>query len=110
VFRRASIPLPLAGFGLELLDAQAERCGLSVAAFMERAAGRYVSDPERYRPSWNVPRFLTESAQRAGSRTVDVELDPELWDSLEREASSQGVPVELIVAHAAMLLAADLDV
>jgi hypothetical protein len=110
VFRRASIPLPLAGFGLELLEAQAERCGLSIATFMERAAGRYVTDPDRYRSSWKVPRFLTESPERAGDRSVDVELDPELWSALEREASAQGVPIELIVAHAAIVLAAELDV
>jgi hypothetical protein len=109
MFRRASIPLPLAGFGLELLEAQAERCGISVATFMEQAAARYAAEPQRECPSRRVPDFLKGSGTRLGERTVEVELGPELWSALEQEADAQGVPIELIVAHAAMLLAAEVD-
>ena len=109
MFRRAAIPLPLAGFGHELLEAQAERCGLPVAAFMERAAERYLANPDRAAPSRRVPRFLKDSSQRAGEHSVEVELGPELWSALEQEAHAQCVSPELIVAHAAMLLAAEAD-
>lgn len=109
MFRRACIPLPLAGFGLELLEAQAERRGISVATFMVRAAERYAAEPDQDRPSRQVPRFLRGRAPRVGERSVDVELDPELWSGLEQEAEAQGVPLELIVAHAAIWLAAELD-
>jgi hypothetical protein len=109
MFRRACIPLPLEGFGVELLDAQAERCGLSVARFMERAAERYVAEPDRAAPSRRVPAFLKDGGRPDGEKSVEVELDPDLWDALEREAQAQGVGLELIVAHAAMLLAADLN-
>lgn len=109
MFRRASIPLPLAGYGLELLDAQAERCGVSLATFMGRAAERYVAEPDRDRPSRRVPRFLKESSRRVDQHSVEVELGPELWCALEQEAEAQGMPIELIVTHAAMLVAAELD-
>jgi hypothetical protein len=108
VLRRATVPVPLAGFGLELIEAQAERCGRSVAAFMERAAERYTAEPHPDRPSHVVPRFLKESGPRVGQNRVDVELSPELWSALERDAEAQGVPIELIVRHAAMWLAAEL--
>ena len=106
---RATIPLPLAGFGLELLQVQAERCGLSVATFMERAAERYAAEPDRERPSRRVPQFVKASGPRVAQSSVDVEFSPELWSALERDAEAQGVPIELIVPHAAMLLAAELD-
>lgn len=109
MFRRASIPLPLVGFGLEMLEAQAERRGVSVATFMERAAQRYLAEPDRERPSRRVPQFLNGSGARVGQHSVEVELSPELWSALEQDADAQGVPIELIVAHAAVLLAAELD-
>jgi hypothetical protein len=107
MFRRASIPLPLANFGLELLEAKAERCGLSVATFMEWAAAGYVAEADREAPSRRVPNFLKGHTARLGEHTVEVELSPDLWSALEREADAQGVSVELIVAHAAMLAAAE---
>jgi hypothetical protein len=109
MFRRASIPLPLSGYGLELLEAQAERCGLPLAAFMERAAERYAAEPDRERPSRRVPRFLKQGGAPTDQPSVDVELGPELWSALTQEAEAQGVRLEQIVAHAAMLLAAELD-
>jgi hypothetical protein len=106
MFRRASIPLPLANFGLELLEAKAEGCGLSVATFMEQAAARYVAEPDREAPSRRVPDFLQGHTAWLREHTVEVELSPDLWSALEREADAQGVSVELIVAHVAMLAAA----
>jgi hypothetical protein len=109
MFRRATIPLPLAGFGLELLEAQAERCGTPMATFMERAAERYIAEPDRAAPSRRVPAFLKARDRPTAEQTVEVELGPDLWSALEQEAEAQGVTVELIVAHAAMLLAGDLN-
>jgi hypothetical protein len=109
MLRRASIPLPLAGFGLELLQSQAERCGVCVATFVERAAARYVAEPDSGSPSRRVPDFLKGDGPALGDARVDVELGPEVWSMLEQEADAQGVPLELIVIHAAMLLAAKLD-
>jgi hypothetical protein len=109
MFRRACIPLPLVGFGLELLEAKAERCGVPLATFIERAAEGYVAGSDHAAPSRRVPRFLKESGPRVGQQRVEVQLGPELWSALEREAEAQGVSLELIVAHAAMLLAAEPD-
>ena len=63
MFRQARIPLPLEGFGVELLEEQAERCGLSLASFMERAAQRYVAEPDRAAPSRRVPAFLKDGGR-----------------------------------------------
>ena len=107
MFRRASIPLPLAGFGLELLETQARRCGRSLAEFVEEAAARYASAEDTSRPSRRVPRFLRQAERRVGDSTVDVELSPDRWRALERLAEEQGTTVELTVLHAAMLYAAE---
>jgi hypothetical protein len=106
---RASIPLPLAGFGLELLESQSERSGVPLDSFIVRAAERYVAEVNRELPSSRVPRFLNESPPSVGERKLDVELEPELWSALEREAEAQGVQLELLVTHAAVWFAARLD-
>jgi hypothetical protein len=107
MFRRASIPLPLAGFGLELLETEARRADMPLAHFVEEAAAYYAAAPNRSRPSRRVPRFVRESGRGVEGSTVDVELSPDVWRSLERLAEEQGTTVELIVLHAAMLYAAE---
>ena len=107
MFRRASIPLPLAGFGLELLNGEARRAEMPLAHFVEEAAAYYAAAPDTSRPSRRVPRFVRESERNVGSSTVDVELSPDLWRALEGLAEEQGTTVELTVLHAAMLFAAE---
>ena len=107
MFRRASIPLPLAGFGLDLLEVEARRAEMPLADFVERAAAYYATASDTSRPSRRVPRFIRESERRVGSSTVDVELSPDVWRALEGLAEEQGTSVELIVLHAAMVYAAE---
>ena len=57
MFRHASIPLPLAGFGLELLEVEARRSGVTLAAFMERAAGWSATEADPSRPPTGCPTF-----------------------------------------------------
>jgi hypothetical protein len=105
MFRLANIPLPLAGFGLELLELEAARCGLSLAAFVERAAGWWVAEADPVRLSHRIPDFLKGGGERVGTKTVDVELSPEVWSALERSAEEQDAPLELVVLHAALCYA-----
>src|SRR5687767_8637742 len=107
MFRRAGIPLPLAGFGLDLLEGEARRAGLPLAHFVEEAAVYYAAAPDTSRPSRRVPRFVRESERGVGSATVEVELSPDLWRALEKLAEEQGTTVELTVLHAAMVYAAE---
>ena len=107
MFRRASIPLPLAGFGLDLLEAGARRAEMPLAHFVEQAAAYYAAAPDTSRPSRRIPRFVRESERRVGSSTVDVELSPDVWRALEELAEEQDTSVELIVLHAAMVYAAE---
>jgi hypothetical protein len=107
MFRRASIPLPLAGFGLDLLETEARRAGVPLAHFVEEAAVYYAAARDTSRPSRRVPRFVRQAERRVGSSTVDVELSPDLWRALEEMAAEQGTTVELTVLHAAMLYAAE---
>jgi hypothetical protein len=107
VFRLANVPLPLAGFGLELLEVEAGRSGLTLGAYMERAAGWWVTEADPTRPSHRVPDFMKPGGKRVGTKTVEVELSPEVWSELERAAEEQEATVELLVLHAGMCYAAD---
>lgn len=106
MLRRASIPLPLAGFGHELLQAESERHRIPLEAFIVRAAERYASAVNAKQPSHRVPTFVKEGAPRVGEARVDVEFDPGLWSALERESEAQDVALELLVLHAAIWFAA----
>src|SRR5215208_4976943 len=100
MYRRASIPLPLARFGLDLLEAEARRAEVPLAHFVEQAAAYYAAAPDTGRPSRRVPRFVRESERRVGLSTVDVELSPDVWRALEDLAEEQDISVELMVLHA----------
>ena len=79
---------------MQLLEVEAGRSGVSVAAFMERSAGWWLTEADPTRPSHPVPHFLA------------VELSPDLWFALERSAEEQDTPLELVVLQAAMCYAA----
>jgi hypothetical protein len=106
MLRFASIPLPVAGFGLELLEVAASRSDLHLAAFIERAAGWWVTEADPSRLSHRIPDFVKNGGERVGTRTIQVELTPDVWGALERSAEEQHVSVELLVLHAGMCYAA----
>jgi hypothetical protein len=103
-----AVPLRLGEFAVEALAGEE---GGSMAQIRKRAVQAiryYLADRGSQRPEWPVPRFLPT---HDGARSVELELQMEedLWHSLEEEAERQHVPAERLVDHAAFYFAADLD-
>jgi hypothetical protein len=99
--------LALGGFGSEAIEEHARRYRLSVEAVLGRAAEHYLAEGGSERTSRRLPRFRREPA--AAAAPVEIDLEPEVWHALQEEAERQGVPVERVLEHAALLLVADLD-
>jgi hypothetical protein len=104
---RRSMVLALGGFGSEAIEEHARRYTLSIETVVGRAAEHYVAEGGSQRMSRRLPRFQREPA--AAAAPVEIDLEPEVWQALQEEAERQGVPVERILEHAALLLVADLD-
>jgi hypothetical protein len=104
---KRSMMLALGGFGREAIEEHARRYTLSMDALLGRAAEYYVSERGSERVTQRLPRFRREPA--APRAPVEIDLEPEVWEALQKEARRQGVPVERVLEHAALRLVADLD-
>jgi hypothetical protein len=105
---RRRIQVALQAFGREAVEGQAERYGLSLAEFVELAAGHHISLQGSRRLVRDVPPFMRGDSDGA---TVELELSLErdAWRALDAQAARQGVPIGRLLGHAALALAAELD-
>ena len=105
------IPITFDEFGWSELEghAGAERLGLD--RLVALACGYYESELTAEREATVVPRFGQGTAERATrtTRTMVLELGAECLRRLEQEAERQGVALERLLEHAALLYLADLD-
>jgi hypothetical protein len=95
-------------FGWEALSAHADEEGWELeelvaiaCAYLARALdvnGRI----ELTAPGWKPP-------ERGEVRELAIEIDDAQWNALHREADRQGVAIEALVVHAALLYLADVD-
>ncbi len=74
-----------------------------------RAIRYYLADENAGRRDWRYPGFLRDGDGKGGHRHLDVEIDAEVWARFEREAESQGVPVNRLAEHAVLYFLADRD-
>jgi len=68
----------------------------------------YLGDKDGAGPGWSYPSFLDR--RRSGEEVeFSLDIDDELWGSLEAEAGHQDVSVELLLEHAVLYFAAEVD-
>ena len=73
-----------------------------------RAIRYYLSDKGSGRPGWEYPSFMRGEEPVSGAE-VELDVDEEVWASLEREAEAQGVSPGQLVEHAALYFAAEVN-
>jgi hypothetical protein len=95
-------------FGWSVLEdlARAERLG--VDRLVALACSYYGSELAAERAATLVPRFDQPAVERE-TRTLVLELGAKCLRRLEQEAERQGLGLERLCEHAAMLYLADLD-
>lgn len=106
-----TLMLSLTHFSRTSLEREAERSGLSIPTLLARAALYYLLERESNRIAVRVPRFTHAPQAGVGSHAlaVTVELGARDWSALDRVAAREGVSVERLLEHAALLLLADLE-
>ena len=103
--------LELGEFSRAAMEAQARRQGLDVATLLARSAQYYILERPSERLSARVPSFVhSDTAGEHGLPLgVTIELDDGHWHELGSAAAREGISVERLFEHAALLFLADLE-
>jgi hypothetical protein len=94
-------------FGWSSLEASAGRSARALHGLLSRAVSWFEGELSAPRAALTVPRFRPPDVGSA--REVRLTLPPSRWRRLEAEAARQGIPVERVIEHAALLYLADVD-
>jgi|SRR5215213_1489362 len=84
-----------------------QRGGL--VAGLHAALFHYTGRLKTGRRPLSYPRFLADQPAKAPHLVVEVEVDPEIEASLEREAAASQVTVNQIVGHSVLIYLADTE-
>jgi hypothetical protein len=105
------LTLKLGEFSRAALEAQAHRQGLAVATLLARSAQYYLLERASDRLSARVPSVVDGDAQAEHGLPlgVTIELDDGHWHELDSAAAREGISVERLFEHAALLFLADLE-
>jgi predicted DNA-binding ribbon-helix-helix protein len=108
---RRSLELALTDFSRSSLEEMARRQGVSVSTLLARATLYYLVERESDRQAARVPRLPREPSveKKDGVLRVTIELRAAAWRDLDRATESEGLSVERLLEHAALLFLADLE-
>lgn len=105
---RHELTLTFDEFGWQSLEAEVRRDGGETLDDLLSCAVAYLdAELPAGRAATHVPRFKPHS--QGVERKVHPELSRDRWERLEREAERQGVALERLLEHAALLYLADID-
>jgi hypothetical protein len=102
------VTVALSELAVEALAGDPGDAASAPSSGVENALRCYLGDKDAGRAAWPYPDFLRGSESPADVE-VAIDVDEDLWHSFEAEATSQGVPVNRLVEHAAFYFAAELD-
>lgn len=102
-----TVTLAFDRFGWSELERQAATERVTAGDLVARAAAHLATELERSRQATTVPRLPLEADREA--RSLTLELREETARDLRLEAERQGLALERLLEHAALLYLADLD-
>jgi len=101
------ITLRLNKFGWDSLESEARRDGETLDDLLSRAAAYLDAELPTRRAAVLAPSFKPRG--RGAPREIWFEVSRDCWQRLESEAERQGVSLERLLEHAAMLYLADIE-
>ena len=101
------VTLRFDGFGWESLESQAVRDGETLDESLSRAMAYFGAMLPTTRAAAIAPRF--KPRDEGSPREIPLELTHESWERLEHEAERQGIPLEQLLEHAALLHLSDAE-
>jgi hypothetical protein len=102
------IPISFNRFGWAGIEERAKAEQVELAQLMQEACSYYLSELDAGRMATKLPRFRTEE-QGGQIRVLTLDLDERVLVRLEAEAEREGVALELLLVHAAIVYLADSD-
>jgi len=105
---KLEISLTFDEFGWRALEEQATLEGIELEQFVALACSYYESELAAERAAAAVPRFRRRSVD-GETRALELELGDGCLRGLEQEAERQGVALQRLYEHAALLYLADID-
>ncbi len=105
---RLEIPITFDEFGWSALEDRARDERLSLDELVAQAVTYYERELDEERQATRVPRFSPPAIGRE-TRRLTIELVDGTMRGLEREAERQGVALERLIGHAALLYLADVE-
>ena len=101
------LAIPLGDFSVDALGAAAGGT-CTIEAVARQAVYYYLAEADSGRPGWRYPRFLgVEAGQR--ETTLSLRIETAVWERFVGEAERQRVRPELLLRHAVLFLAADVE-
>ena len=95
-------------FGWESLESEVRRdVGGTLDELLSRAAAYFDAERPTGRAATLAPGF--KPGGRGMPREIRLEVNRDCWERLESEAGRQGVVLERLLEHAALLYLADID-
>ena len=105
---KLELSLTLDPFGWQSLEARASSEGLALSELLNHACEHVAAQLGSDRVATEVPSFELAGASPQ-ERKVVVDLDRASLGKLDQEAGRQGVGLERMIAHAAIVYLADAD-
>jgi hypothetical protein len=102
------IELTFDDFGWRSLEERASADRLTLTQLLSLACSYHESQLADDRPATSVPRFRRRPVE-GETRALGIEFNEQSLQRLQAEAERQGVSLERLCEHAALLYLADLD-
>jgi hypothetical protein len=102
----STVTLAFDRFGCDCIAAESATAGICSSEFLRTAARRYLDELGKGRFSRRVPDFA-RTALASPAVEIGVELEGDDLAALNDEADRQGVPLEQLLAHAALCYVAE---
>ena len=85
------------------------RFGSDAKAGLEAALRHYMRRLKSNRPPVGVPTFSRANGPHGADGTFELDVEPEIEETLKSEADRQGVSTDLLSSHAVLVYLVDID-
>ena len=83
--------------------------GSDLALGVREALANYTRQLDSGSPPPAIPRFASGALQVPPEKTLDLLVDEETWEALEREAVRQGATASELATHSVLVYLAEID-
>lgn len=83
--------------------------GSDLAIGVREALAEYTRRLGSESPPLSMPHFAVEALPAQPEKALDLPVDEETWEALEREAARQGTTASKLASHSVLVYLAEID-